>query len=69
MIAVQNSIIIDGQEFVIKQVEPDYSGGITTYSVSLIHLFYEIANSTRMYNGNSIRWKRWDGQIMGWTNY
>lgn len=64
MVAVQNSIIIDGQEFVIKQVEPDYSGGITTYSVSLIHLFYEIANSTRMYNGNSIRWKRWDGQII-----
>ncbi len=40
LLTVEASVIWDGQEFVIKQLVPDYSGGVTTVQVTAIHVGY-----------------------------
>lgn len=43
LLQVQNLVQIEGQWFVIKQLEPDYSAGITTVQVSLTHISNELS--------------------------
>lgn len=42
LLTVEASVIWDGQEFVIKQIAPDYSGGVTTIQVTATHIGYDI---------------------------
>lgn len=39
---VENIIQFDGTEYVIKQVTPDYSGGIETINVTATHIYNEV---------------------------
>lgn len=43
MLDAQASIFFDGQEYIIKQAEPDANGGINTISVVATHVYFEIA--------------------------
>lgn len=43
LLEVQNMVQIEDQWFMIKQLEPDYSGGITTIQVTLSHISNEIS--------------------------
>lgn len=43
LLEVQNFVEIAGQWFVIKQIQPDYSGGITTVAVTLSHIYNEVS--------------------------
>lgn len=63
LVATQNSVLIDGQEYIIKQIEPDFSGGVTTYAVTLLHIMAERLNLSRSYGSTEIKWKDWDGKI------
>lgn len=63
MLNSQNSVIISGQEYVIKQLEPDYTGGVDTYNVTLVHVFNEAMSMKRQYNSTDIRWKDASGKI------
>lgn len=51
LLQVQNMVQIEDQWFVIKQLEPDYSGGITTVQVSLSHISNEVSR-IRVYPTN-----------------
>lgn len=42
LLTVEASVIWDNQEFVIKQIAPDYSGGVTTIQVTATHIGYDI---------------------------
>lgn len=55
MLTVQNMVEIDGQWFVIKQCEPDYSGGINTTAVTLQHISSEISRM-RVYGNDPVDW-------------
>ena len=52
LLECQNMVEIAGQWFVIKQLEPDYSGGITTVQVTLSHVSNEISR-LRLYDSNT----------------
>lgn len=43
LLEVQNMVEIGDQWFMIKQIQPDYSGGITTVDVTLSHISNEIS--------------------------
>lgn len=43
LLEVQNFVEIAGQWFVIKQIQPDYSGGMTTVAVTLSHIYNEVS--------------------------
>lgn len=43
MLSVESSVWWDGQEYIIKQFQPNYSNGFTTYQVIAIHVAYEIS--------------------------
>lgn len=49
LLEVQNMVEIGDQWFMIKQIQPDYSGGITTVDVTLTHISNEIS---RMHSYN-----------------
>ena len=49
LLEVQNMVKITDQWFMIKQIQPDYSGGITTVDVTLSHISNEISR-IRSYN-------------------
>lgn len=56
LLQVQNMVKIEDQWFMIKQLEPDYSGGLTTVQVSLTHISNEVSR-IRVYPSNlSIDW-------------
>ncbi|QLI94578.1 phage tail protein [Limosilactobacillus mucosae] len=55
MLTVQNMVEIDGQWFVIKQCEPDYSGGIGTTAVTLQHISGEISRM-HIYGSDPVDW-------------
>lgn len=42
MLSVESSVFWDDQEYIIKQVNPDYANGFTTLQVTAIHVSYEI---------------------------
>lgn len=65
LLQVQNMVKIEDQWFMIKQLEPDYSGGITTAQVSLTHISNEISR-IRVYP-NNIDWGNYNhsGQNSG----
>ena len=42
-LSVESSIFWDGQEYIIKQFDPQYTGGFTTYQVAAIHVGYEVS--------------------------
>lgn len=42
LIQPQNSVLWEGQEFIIKQSQPQYSQGVTTNQVTAIHIGYEV---------------------------
>lgn len=42
-LSVESSIFWDGQEYIIKQFDPQYTGGFTTYQVAAIHVAYEVS--------------------------
>lgn len=52
MLEIQNMVEISDQWFVIKQIEPDHSGGLTTVQVSLSHISNELSR-WRTYNNIS----------------
>lgn len=63
LLEVQNMVEIGDQWFMIKQIQPDYSGGITTVDVTLTHISNEISR-IRTYNiSDPIDFE--DGQING----
>ena len=43
MLSVESSVWWDNQEYIIKQFQPDYSNGFTTFQVTAIHVAYEVA--------------------------
>ena len=51
LLEVQNMVKIADQWFVIKQIQPDYSGGIVTVDVGLSHVSNEISR-IRSYSAN-----------------
>lgn len=51
LLEVQNMVEIGDQWFMIKQIQPDYSGGITTVDVTLSHISNEISR-IRTYSKN-----------------
>lgn len=51
LLEVQNMVEIGDQWFMIKQIQPDYSGGITTVDVTLSHISNEISRR-RTYSKN-----------------
>lgn len=55
MLTVQNMVEIDGQWFVIKQCEPDFSSGISTTAVTLQHISGEISRM-RVYGNDPVDW-------------
>lgn len=55
MLTVQNMVEIDGQWFVIKQCEPDYSSGIGTVAVTLQHISGEISRM-HIYGSDPVDW-------------
>lgn len=55
MLTVQNMVEIDGQWFVIKQCEPDYSSGIGTTDVTLQHISGEISRM-HIYGSDPVDW-------------
>lgn len=52
MLEVQNMVQIGDQWFMIKQIQPDYSGGLTTVDVTLSHISNEISR-IRTYDKNT----------------
>lgn len=42
LIQPQNSVLWEGQEFIIKQCQPQFSQGVTTNQVTAIHIGYEV---------------------------
>lgn len=60
LLQVQNMVQIDDQWFVIKQIQPDYSGGITTVSVTLSHVSNEVSR---------MRWYSSTSSPIDWGNY
>lgn len=42
MLSIESSVFWDDQEYIIKQITPDYSSGISTIQVTAIHVGYEI---------------------------
>jgi len=43
LLTVEASVIWDGQEFIIKQIVPDYSNGLTTIQVTATHVGYDVS--------------------------
>lgn len=56
MLQIQNTIKLGGQWFVIKQIQPDYSGGVSTIAVVANHVALDYLNRQRRYNAQSITW-------------
>ncbi|KRM09352.1 phage tail protein (plasmid) [Paucilactobacillus suebicus] len=51
-LSVEASLYWDDQEFIIKQFEPDYTGGVTTIQIVATHVYAEISR-IRQYNTKS----------------
>ena len=43
MLSVESSIWWDGQEYIIKQFQPNYVSSFTTYQITAIHVGYEVS--------------------------
>lgn len=43
MLDAQASLFFDGQEYVIKQAEPDANGGVNTIDIVATHIYFEIS--------------------------
>ena len=43
MLSVESSIWWDGQEYIIKQFQPDHTNGFTTFQVTATHVGYEVS--------------------------
>lgn len=43
MLSVESSVFWGNDEYIIKQLSPEYSSGFTTYQVTAIHVGYDIA--------------------------
>lgn len=56
LLEVQNMVQIEDQWFVIKQIEPDYFGGINTVEVSLSHISNEISRIRHYSSNDPIDW-------------
>lgn len=56
MLQIQNTIKLAGQWFVIKQIQPDYSGGVNTIAVVANHVALDYLNRQRRYLGNTMTW-------------
>lgn len=75
LLTVEASVIWDGQEFVIKQLVPDYSGGVTTVQVIAIHVGYgidrifqrSIKTGTLTYTVNDVLELFLSGNELGYT--
>lgn len=73
MLTVESSVFWDGQEYIIKQLEPDYSGGITTFQVTAVHVAYELYRvyqwntATGSYTPQQILSYYLDGNSLGFT--
>lgn len=62
MLNVQNSVLINGDWFVIKQLQPDYTGGVNTVEVTCNHLYLDWASRNFSYYGNTMKWTM-NGQV------
>ena len=49
MLAVQNSVLINGDWFVIKQLQPNYTGGTNTMDVTANHVYLDWASRNYSY--------------------
>lgn len=56
LLEVQNMVEIGDQWFVIKQIQPDYSGGITTVDVTLSHVSNEISRIRIYSQSDTVDW-------------
>lgn len=52
MITTEAQIIFNGQTFIVKDCEPDYSGGVSTISITATHIYNEISR-IRQYSTKS----------------
>ena len=43
MLSVESSVWWDGQEYIIKQFQPDHANGFTTFQVTATHVGYEVS--------------------------
>lgn len=43
MLSVESSVWWDNQEYIIKQFQPDYSNGFTTFQITAVHVAYEVS--------------------------
>ena len=75
MLSVESSVWWDNQEYIIKQFQPDYSNGFTTYQVTAIHVAYEVARirqrqtktGTLTYSVNDVLSFYLSGNSLGFT--
>lgn len=56
LLEVQNMVQIVNQWFMIKQIQPDYSGGITTVDVTLSHISNEVSRIRHYSPNDPIYW-------------
>lgn len=52
MLTTEAQIIFNGQTFIVKDCEPDYSGGVSTVSITATHIYNEISR-IRQYSTKS----------------
>lgn len=65
LLQIQSLVQVDGQWFVIKQIQPDYSGGINTVAITGTHIALEYLNQHRAYGDlTHAKWKM-NGQTLG----
>ena len=58
LLQIQSLVQVDGQWFVIKQIQPDYSGGINTVAITGTHIALEYLNQHRAYGDlTHAKWK------------
>ena len=75
MLSVESSVWWDNQEYIIKQFQPDYSNGFTTYQITAIHVAYEVARirqrktktGTLTYSVNDVLSFYLKGNTLGFT--
>ncbi|WP_290370958.1 prophage endopeptidase tail family protein [Convivina intestini] len=44
LLQVENSVLYDGQEYIIKQATDTYSGGVHSIQITATHIFYQLNN-------------------------
>lgn len=65
MLAIEKTIRVDDQWFIIKQIQPDYSSGVNTIAITGIQVAIDFVNSVRAYTyNNTFDWVDMEGQTI-----